>query len=69
MDEMKVIEVVNAALDRARQEHGLTDEALARLLGVEASTLWRWRSGKISKATRILIPLILCSKHPADQAA
>jgi transcriptional regulator with XRE-family HTH domain len=68
MDDVKVIEVVNAALDRARQAHGLTDEALAEKLGIEASTLWRWRNGKISKSIRILVPLIMC-EHKIDQAA
>ena len=68
MDNVKATEVVNAALDRARQAHGLTDEALAEKLGIEASTLWRWRKGKISKSIRILIPLIMCD-HQIDQAA
>ena len=68
---MDITPIVNAALDRMRQEQNLTEEALAKELGVESSTLWRWRQGKhLGKSTRILIPLII--KEPpqvAEQAA
>lgn len=64
---MDITAIVNATLDRVRQEQNLTEEALARELGVESSTLWRWRQGKnIGKSTRILIPLILQDR--TDQA-
>ncbi len=70
---MDVIVIVNAALDRMRQEENLTEEALAKHLGVEASTLWRWRNGKsLGKSTRILIPLVIKDRsceQAAEQAA
>lgn len=70
---MDLTPIVNAALDRLRQEEGLTEEALAKQLGVEMSTLWRWRTGKhLGKSTRILIPLIIKNsscKQAAEQAA
>lgn len=57
---MDITPIVNAALDRMRREEGLTEEALAKQLGVEMSTLWRWRTGKsLGKSTRILIPLVI----------
>ena len=68
---MDITPIVNAALDRMRREEDLTEEALAKQLGVELSTLWRWRNGKnISKSARILIPLVVkgCSQ-PVEQAA
>lgn len=66
---MDVIEIVNAALDRMRQEDDLTEEELAKHLGVEASTLWRWRTGKsLGKSTRVLIPLVIAN-HSCEQAA
>lgn len=68
---MDITPIVNAALDRMRQEEDLTEEALASRLGVEMSTLWRWRNGKsISKSARILIPLVLKGPSlPVEQAA
>lgn len=64
-------QVINAVLDRVRQERNLTDDQLAAELGVEESTIWRWRCGQVGKSARILIPLITCTCHPnaTDQAA
>lgn len=69
----EIITVVNAALDRMRDEQKLATEGeLARACGVDESTLWRWRNGKsLSKSTRILIPLILVQSEQTviEQAA
>lgn len=58
--------IVNATLDRQRSEHRLTENQLAEHLGVDPTTLWRWRSGKsLGKAAQILIPLLIpCNETP-----
>lgn len=63
--------IVGAALDDLRQQENLTEEQLARRLGVETSTLWRWRNGRhLSKSTRILIPLVAnITKMSPEKAA
>lgn len=67
----EITTIINAALDRMRDEQSLTESELARACGVDESTLWRWRNGKnLSKSTRILIPLVVQRKQIViDQAA
>ncbi len=57
-----VLALVNDLLDHEREACNLTEEQLAAKWGVEPSTLWRWRKGKIlSKQCRLLLPLALAA--------
>lgn len=59
--------IVNATLDRQRNELRLTEGELAERLGVDPVTLWRWRSGKsLGKAAQILIPLVIARNENPD---
>ena len=58
-------EIVNSLLDRIQEQERLNDEALARKLGVDPVTIYRWRKGGIGKAASILIPLVEQTKQQA----
>ncbi len=62
-------DIVNTVLDRIQQQERLNDEALARKLGVDPVTIYRWRKGGIGKAASILIPLILVEQPQTEKAA
>lgn len=40
------VDTFGEALRRRREERGLTQIVLARTIGVDSSSLWRWESGK-----------------------
>lgn len=59
-----IVLAINTLLDAERNRlHVQTDEALADALGVDRLSIWRWRSGRIAKAVRILLHAALLHRN------
>ena len=55
-----VVSIVNRTLNMARKKFQLTsDDALSKHLGTSDLAIYRWRNGKLPKAVKILVPLIV----------
>jgi hypothetical protein len=64
MEDVKVI--INRTLDTIKEREKLSETELGPHLGVNQSTIWRWRQGRsLCPAARILIPHVYDLPKPA----
>lgn len=52
-----------------RENHGLTQQGLADLAGVNLSTVWRWENGNAPKGAARALLLRLRDESPSEKVA
>ncbi len=58
MSKHEVVSLINAMLDQAKTEAGITETQLAKRLDTSVTQLWRWRHGYLPPSILILMPLL-----------
>jgi len=56
---METKSILNKALNLYAEKTGFSDAQMAKKLGINTTTIWRWRRGeRLGKALPILLPIL-----------